>query len=135
MMKRRDPGLFVGLALAGLILACSVPTGAFAAGLYDGTYHGTLEADGANATTCAKRAPVQMTVTDNKLEYNHMGNALITATVGSDGSFSGSATSKFAGNRSGPLVTSLEGKIAGGTIQANANTGNYCKYKLQLKKF
>jgi hypothetical protein len=124
-----------GLALAGGILMSLGSVGALAAGLYDGTYHGTLTADGANATTCAKQAPVQMTVTDNKLEYNHMGNAQVTATVGADGSFSGSAASKFSGNRSGPLVTSLEGKITGGAIQASASTGNYCKYKLQLKKF
>jgi hypothetical protein len=124
-----------GLALAVAILAGLGSAGALAAGLYDGTYHGTLTADGANATNCAKQAPVQMTVADNKLEYNHMGNADITATVGADGSFSGSATSKFAAGRAGPLVTSLEGKIAGGAIQASANTGNYCKYKLQLKKF
>ena len=37
------------LILAGLLLA---PT-AWAAGLYDGTYHGQLTADGNNATTCA----------------------------------------------------------------------------------
>jgi hypothetical protein len=134
-MKRRAPPLFGGLALAGMFFAYSGPTGALAAGLYDGTYHGTLEADGANATTCAKRAPVQMTVTDNKLEYNHMGNAMITATVGADGSFSGSAQSKYSGSRSGPLVTTVEGKIAGRAIQAQSNTANYCKYKLQLKKF
>lgn len=133
-MKRAAKQI-VGLALAGGILAGLGSVGALATGLYDGTYHGTLTADGANATTCAKQAPVQITVTDNKLEYNHMGNAVITATVGGDGSFSGSATSKFSGNRAGPLVTSLAGKIAGGAIQADANTGNYCKYKLQLKKF
>jgi len=123
-----------GLALAGM-LASLGSVGAVAAGLYDGTYHGTLTADGANANSCAKQAPVQITVTDSRLEYNHMGNATITATVGADGSFSGSGQSKFSGNRSGPLVTSISGKIAGGAIQADANTGNYCKYKLQLKKF
>ena len=124
-----------GFALAGVIVASLGSVGTLAAGLYDGTYHGTLTADGANATTCAKQAPVQMTVTDNKLEYNHMGNLTITATVGADGSFSGSGQSKYAGNRTGPLITSVDGKIAGGAIMAEAATGNYCKYKLQLKKF
>jgi hypothetical protein len=78
-----------------------------------------------------------MTVTDNKLEYNHMGAALVTATVGADGSFNGSAQSKYsaAAGRTGPLITTVEGKIAGGVIQADASTGNYCKYKLQLKRF
>jgi len=132
---RRAAERTVGLTLAGGILVSLALVGALAAGLYDGTYHGTLTADGANATTCAKQAPVQITVTDNRLEYNHMGNALITSTVGPDGSFSGSAASRFSGNRSGPLVTSIEGKIAGGAIQAHANTGNSCHYKLQLKKF
>jgi hypothetical protein len=132
---RRAAKQIGGLALVGGVLVSLGSIGSLAAGLYDGTYHGTLTADGANATTCAKHAPVQITVTDNRLEYNHMGNALVTATVGADGSFSGSATSKYSGNRSGPLVTSVDGKIAGGAIQANANTGNYCKYKLQLKKF
>lgn len=134
-MKRIVPGLFGGLAFAGLILMSSGSVGALAAGLYDGTYHGTLTADGANATSCAKQAPVQMTVTENKLEYNHMGNVTITATVGADGSFSGSGQSKFSSGRAGPLITSVAGKIAGGAIQAEANTGNYCRYKLQLKKF
>jgi hypothetical protein len=122
------------LALAGTIVSLG-SVGVLAAGLYDGTYHGTLTADGANATSCAKQAPVQMTVTDNKLEYNHMGNLTITATVGADGSFSGSGQSKYSGNRSGPLITSVQGKITAGVIQAEAGTGNYCKYKLQLKKF
>lgn len=132
---QRASGLLKGLALTAMIAAFSGSGGVLAAGLYDGTYHGTLTADGSNATTCAKQAPVQITVTDSKLEYNHMGNLVITATVGADGSFSGSGQSKYAGNRSGPLITSIQGKIAGGAIQAEANTGNYCKYKLQLKKF
>lgn len=132
----RAPGLLYGSSLAGMIVACCISTGTLAAGLYDGTYHGTLTGDGANASKCAKQAPVQMTVTDNKLAYNHMGNAQITATVGADGSFSGSAQSNYSvGGRTGPMMTTLEGKIAGGAIQADANTGNYCKYKLQLKKF
>lgn len=135
MMKRRALELCGGLIFAGIVLAYASHTEALASGLYDGTYHGTLEADGTNATTCAKRAPVQITVTDSKLEYNHMGNAVITTTVGADGSFSGSAQSKYSGNRSGPLVTTVEGKIAGGVIQAQANTANYCRYKLRLKKF
>jgi hypothetical protein len=131
-MRRVVPG---GLALAAMILGYSVSVGAFAAGMYDGTYHGTLTADGGNAPNCAKQAPVQMTISDNRLEYNHMGNAAITANVGADGSFSGSAQSKYTVGRTGPMMTTLDGKIAGGQIQAEAATGNYCKYKLQLKKF
>ncbi len=50
------------------VLALSGIGGANAGGPYDGTYHGQLTADGMNAMSCAKSAPVQMTVTDNKLE-------------------------------------------------------------------
>jgi hypothetical protein len=132
-MKHVAPVLLGGFAVAAAMLVSA--TVVFAAGLYDGTYHGTLIADGANATNCAKQAPIQMTVTDSKLEYNHMGAATITATVGADGSFSGSGQNKFSAARVGPLVTNIVGTIAAGAIQADANTGNYCKYKLQLKKF
>jgi hypothetical protein len=55
---------------------------AWSAGTYDGTCHGRLEASGNNATNCAKSAPVQITVTDNKLEYHHFSNAAILALVG-----------------------------------------------------
>ena len=50
------------MILAGLLLA----PGAWAAGMYDGTYHGQLTADGSNATNCAKSAPIQMTVTNGR---------------------------------------------------------------------
>ena len=132
----RSPRQIGVLALAGTIVASLGSVSALAAGMYDGTYHGTLTADGGNATKCAKQAPVQMTVADNKLEYNHMGNSLITSTVGGDGSFRGSAQNNYSmGGRAGPLVTTLDGKIAGGAIQAQVDVGSYCKYKLQLKKF
>jgi hypothetical protein len=131
-MMRISPGLFGCLLLGGIVLA---PPGAGAAGLYDGNYHGTLTGGDSHAMTCAKRAPIQMTVTDSRLEYIHMGNATITATVGADGSFSGSGQSKYAGNKSGVLVQTLNGKIAGGAIKAETKVGNYCTYNLELKKF
>jgi hypothetical protein len=110
-------------------------TGTAAAAMYDGTYHGMLTGGAGNATSCAKQAPAQITVANNRLEYSHMGHVTITAAVGADGSFSGSAQNAYAGNRAGPLVQSLDGKIAGGVIQAETKVGNYCSYKLDLKRF
>jgi len=118
-------------------LALGGPNVATAAGMYDGAYHGTLTAGGMNAMNCAKSAPVQMTVTDNKLEYNHMGRATITATVAADGSFSGSGQNNYAGgSRSAQMqVQTIEGKIANGAILAETKVGNACTYKLELRKF
>jgi hypothetical protein len=122
-------GLLFGLALPGISIA-------LAGGMYDGTYHGQLTGGGSNPPVCAKSAPAQITVTDSKLEYIHMGHATITATVAADGSFSGSAQNNYAGGpRATPQVQTLQGKIAGGAIAAETNVGNYCKYTLQLKRF
>jgi hypothetical protein len=109
--------------------------GAAMAAMYDGTYHGTVTGGSGNAATCAKQAPAQITVTNNRLEYIHMGHATISATVGADGSFSGSAQNAYSGGRSGPLVQTLDGKIAGGVIQAETKVGNFCTYKLDLKRY
>jgi hypothetical protein len=116
------------------ILAIAVGGTAMAA-MYDGAYHGNLAGGSGNATTCAKQAPAQITVTNNRLEYIHMGHATISAAVGADGSFSGSAQNAYNGGRSGPLVQTLDGKIAGGVIRAETKVGNYCTYKLELKRF
>ncbi len=115
------------------VLASVVAGGAVAA-MYDGTYHGTLTGGSGNATTCAKQAPAQITVTNNRLEYNHMGHAMITATVGSDGTFSGTAQNTY-GVRGGTQVQTLDGKIANGVIQAQSKVGNSCTYSLQLKRY
>jgi hypothetical protein len=116
------------------ILAIAVGGSATAA-MYDGTYHGTLTGGAGNATTCAKQAPVQITVANNRLEYTQLGHVTFSVPVGTDGSFSGSAQNPYAGNRTGLLVTTLDGKIAGGGIQADSKVGNYCSYKLELKRF
>jgi hypothetical protein len=120
------------LLLAALVLAPA----AWAAGLYDGTYHGQLTADGNNAMSCAKAAPVQMTVTNDQLEYHHFGNAVIHATVAPDGRFSGSAQNAYQGGRSStPMVLTLTGQIAGGAIAAKATVSTSCSYAFSLKKF
>jgi hypothetical protein len=79
------------IVLMAPMLAVAGIGAALAGGPYDGTCHGTLTAEGMNAMSCAKSAPVQMTVTDSKLEYHHFSNATIMAPVAADGSFSGSA--------------------------------------------
>ena len=119
------------LLLAGVI----VTPGVALAGPYDGTYHGTLTGADGNANTCVKQAPVQMTVADNKLTYNHLSNATVTSNVAADGSFSGSAISKYTAGRTGPLNLTLDGKISGDRITAVSKVSGYCTYNLQLQKF
>jgi hypothetical protein len=135
-MRRIVPGPYGHVLLTATVLALAGAGGTSAGGLYDGTYHGTLKGVGMNAVTCAKGAPVQMTVTDSKLEYHHMATATITATVATDGSFSGSAQNMYAARgRGAPQVQTLDGKIAAGHIQAETKVGNSCTYSLELKKF
>jgi hypothetical protein len=124
------------VVLVAPILAIAGIGATLAGGPYDGTYHGTLTGEGLNAVSCAKNAPVQMTVTDNKLEYHHFSNATITATVAADGSFSGSAQNKYAARGAGaPMIQTLDGKITGNAIKAETKVSNSCTYGLTLKKF
>jgi hypothetical protein len=128
-MPRRVVFLAATLAVAGIAAAV-------AGGPYDGTYHGTLTAEGMNAVSCAKSAPVQMSVTDGKLEYHHFSNATITAPVAADGSFSGSAQNMYtARGQRAPMIQTLDGKISGNAIKAETKVGNSCTYTLALKKF
>jgi hypothetical protein len=96
--------------------------------MYDGTYHGQFTADGNNALTCAKAAPIQMTVTNDQLEYHHFNSAVIHAVVASDGKFSGSAQSTYSSGRNVPLILTVTGQIAGGAIAAKATVSNSCSY-------
>jgi hypothetical protein len=83
-----------------------------------------------NAVICAKGAPIQMTVTDSKLEYHHLSNATIMAP---DGSFSGSAQNMyFVRGRNAPTIQTLDGKISGNAIKAETKVGNSCSYALTL---
>ena len=99
------------IRILAIVILALMAGGAQASGLYDGTYHGRLTAAGNNAMSCAKSAPVQMTVTDDKLEYIHLGHATITATVGADGSFSGSAQNMYTG-RHAPQVRANWGLLS-----------------------
>ena len=107
---------------------------ALAYGMYDGNYRGNLIEIGNHAPNCAKTAPAQMTVTDDKLTYVHMGQRTIVATIISDGSFSGSTQNMYSGGRSTQVQT-LQGRITGGAIQAKTDVGNGCTYQLILKQF
>ena len=113
------------MARSAAVLTLTIAA-AQAYGMYDGTYRGNLIGIGNNATGCTKTALAQMTVTDDKLTYNHLGHTIIIATVSSDGSFIGSA---FA-----PQGQTLQGRIIGGAIQATT-VGNRCSYQLILKQF
>ncbi len=86
--------------------------------------------------SCAKSAPVQMTVTDSKLEYHHFSNATIMAPVAADGSFSGSAQNIYTGRGQGTAtIQTLDGTISGNAIKAETKVGNSCTYALTLKRF
>ena len=76
-----------------------------------------------------------MTVTDDKLTYNHLGRTTLIATISSDGSFSGSAQNMYSGGLSTPQVQTLQGRITGGAIQAKTEVGNGCSYQLIFKQF
>jgi hypothetical protein len=95
-------------------------------GMYDGTYRGNLIGTGNKAPNCTKIASAQMSVTDDKLTYNHLGRITIIATVSSDGSFIGSALA--------PQGQTLQGRIIGGAIQATT-VDSRCSYQLILKQF
>src|SRR5271166_4360268 len=104
-MNKCAAGVIGRILVAVTVLSLPGLRSASAGGPYDGTYHGTLKGAGTNAVSCAKGAPIQMTVTDSRLEYHHFSNTVITAPVTADGSFSGSAQNFYAsGGRSGPQV-------------------------------
>jgi hypothetical protein len=126
--------MLIRMKLAAAVLTLTIAA-AQAYGMYDGTYGGKLIGIGNNATSCTKTAPVEMTVTDDKLTYNHPGHTTIIATISSDGSFSGSAQNMHSGGLSTPQVQTLQGRIIGGAIQAKTYVGNRCSYQLILKQF
>jgi hypothetical protein len=119
--------MLIRMVLTGAMF--TLPTAAaLAYGMYDGTYRGNLIGIGNNAPGCAKTAPAQMSVTDDKLIYVHMGHTTIVATIRSDGSFSGSAQNMYSGGLSTPQVQTPQGRITGGATQAKTCVGNDCTY-------
>jgi hypothetical protein len=126
--------MLIRMMLSGAVLTLTTAA-ALAYGMYDGTYRGNLIGIGKNAPSCATTAPAQMSVTDDKLTYVHMGHTTIVATIRSDGSFSGSAQNMYSGGLSTPQVQTLQGRISSGSIQAKTYVGNSCSYQLILKQF
>jgi hypothetical protein len=129
MLRRAPIGILGYLIATSVSLSVSMPNSAAAAGPFDGTYGGTLSLEMGNPQ-CAQAAHVQMTVTDSKLEYHHFSNATIIATVGPDGSFSGSGPNL---RYRPPVSQSLTGTIAAGKIEAVTEASG-CRYHLSLKR-
>ena len=137
-MMKRTGGVVVRIVAVVTVLSLPSLQNAWAGGPYDGTYHGRLSGASGNAVSCSKSAPIQMTVTDSRVEYHHFSNTVITAPVAADGSFSGSAQNMYAtatARAAGPVVQTLTGKITGTAIQAETKVGTYCTYELALKRF
>ena len=126
--------MLIRMTPTGTVLTLTTAA-ALAYGMYDGTYRGNLIGISKNAPSCSKTAPVQITVTDDKLTYVHMGHTTIVATISSDGSFSGSVQNMNTRNLSTPQVQTLQGRITSGAIQAKTDVGNGCSYQLILKQF
>jgi hypothetical protein len=78
-------GMLIQMMPIGAVLTLTTAA-ALAYGMYDGNYRGNLIEMGNRAHSCAKTAPAQMTVTDDKLTCVHMGQRTIVATISSDGS-------------------------------------------------
>jgi hypothetical protein len=118
------------IALAGLAFAAQ------AAGPFDGTYTGPATLASGNNSAVCKTFRASITVTDGHLTYNHGQYAVINTDVAADGSFSGSAAiNAIAGGRGGhaPAQVTLQGKVAGSAIDAQASSEN-CAYHLTLRK-
>jgi hypothetical protein len=123
----------IRMMLTGAVLTLTIAA-ALAYGMYDGTYRGNLIGIGNKSPSCAKTAPAQMSVTDDKLTYVHMGHTTIVATISSDGSFSGSTQNMGSGGLIAPELQTLQGRITGGAIQAKTYIGTRCSYQLILKQ-
>ena len=124
--------MLIRMMLTGTVLTLTTAA-ALAYGMYDGTYRGNLTGISNHTSSCARTAPVQMTVTDDKLTYVHMGHITIVAAISSDGSFSGSA--QYSNSLGTPQAQTLQGRITGGAIQAKTDVGNGCSYQLILRQF
>jgi hypothetical protein len=118
----------LGFAAAALSLLAASST--LAASPFDGTYSGRTMLTGAASSVCAKNGtPVQMTVIDGKVSYNHFGT-ILTGTVGADGSFSASGMNM---RYKPPAQQSMSGRISGTSAEADTGTTT-CPYHLTFRK-
>ena len=117
------------IAVAGLAIAAQ------AAGPFDGTYTGPATLTSGNNSAVCKTFRASIAVTDGHLTYNHGQYAVINTDVAADGSFSGSGAINAVTGRSGhgPSQVTLQGKVAGSAIDAQASSEN-CAYHLTLRK-
>jgi|HubBroStandDraft_1064217.scaffolds.fasta_scaffold493530_2 hypothetical protein len=117
------------IAVAGLDYAAQ------AAGPFDGTYTGPATLVSGNNSAVCKTFRASITVTDGHLTYNQGAYATIKTDVAADGSFSGSAALNAVTGRGGhaPAQVTLQGKVAGSAIDAQASSEN-CAYHLTLRK-
>ena len=118
-----------------LIVVAGLAIAAQAAGPFDGTYTGPATMTSGNNSAVCKTFRASITVTDSHLTYNHGQYAVINTDVAADGSFSGSAAINAATGRGGhgPAQVTLQGKAAGGAIDAQASSEN-CAFHLTLRK-
>lgn len=118
------------IAVAGLAFAAQ------AAGPFDGTYTGQAALVSGNNGGVCKTFNTSISVTDGHLTYVHGGYAVIHTNVAADGSFNGSgAGTAIQGGRGahGPAEVTLQGKVAGSSIDAQASSPN-CAFHLTLRK-
>lgn len=138
-MTRDDCGRWSvrwGMVGAGALIAVAVLAfAAQAAGPFDGTYSGPATMVSGNNSAVCKTFRASITVTDGHLTYNHGQYAVINTDVAADGSFSGSAALNAVTGRGGhaPAQVTLQGKVAGSAIDAQASSEN-CAYHLTLRK-
>jgi hypothetical protein len=118
------------LAFTAAALSIFAAASALAESPFDGTYSGSTMLTGAASPVCAKNGtPVQMTVIDGKVSYNHFGT-ILTGTVAPDGSFTASGMNM---RYKPPASQSMSGHISGTSAEAETGT-SICPYHLTFRK-
>jgi len=124
----------VWLAVAGGGALMALAGAAWAAGPFDGTYTGEAALVRGNNGSICRTFHASITVTDGHLTYVHGGGyAVIKTDVAADGSFTGTGAIAAARATGAPAVETLQGKIAGAAIDADAS-GPACAFHLTLRK-
>jgi hypothetical protein len=117
-----------------LIAAATLAYAAQAAGPFDGTYTGQAALVSGNNGSICKTFATSITVTDGHLTYVHGGGyAVIHTDVAADGSFNGSGPIASSRGRGAPVLETLQGKVSGSAIDADAASPN-CSFHLSLRK-
>jgi hypothetical protein len=118
------------LVFTAAALSLFAAASALAASPFDGTYSGTTRLTGPASSTCAKNGtPVQMTVIDGKVSYNHFGS-ILTGTVASDGSFTASGMNM---RYHPPASQSISGHMSSTGAEGDTGTTT-CPYHVTFNK-